>query len=196
MDGEIAVIGSANMDIGGYPAAPLKAGDSNPGRVRLCLGGVGCNIARNLALLGVKVRFATALGGDLYARGIAETLEGMGIDLSLSLRLEQEHTSTYLFIADEKGDMSVAVNDMAIYRHQTPAYFARLLPELNRCRAVLLDANLSEASLAYLAENVRVPLFADAVLRRQSPASARDTWPPDGLQAQPHGSGIAFGRAH
>lgn len=88
MDGEIAVIGSANMDIGGYPAAPLKAGDSNPGRVRLCLGGVGCNIARNLALLGVKVRFATALGGDLYARGIAETLEGMGIDLSLSLRLE------------------------------------------------------------------------------------------------------------
>lgn len=52
---------------------------------------------------------------------------------------------------------------MAIYRHQTPAYFARLLPELNRCRAVLLDANLSEASLAYLAENVRVPLFADAV---------------------------------
>ena len=103
MDGEIAVIGSANMDIGGYPAAPLKAGDSNPGRVRLCLGGVGCNIARNLALLGVKVRFATALGGDLYARGIAETLEGMGIDLSLSLRLEQEHTSTYLFIATKRA---------------------------------------------------------------------------------------------
>ena len=52
---------------------------------------------------------------------------GMGIDLSLSLRLQNEHTSTYLFIADEKGDMSVAVNDMGIYRHQTRAYFESLL---------------------------------------------------------------------
>ena len=52
MDDVIAVIGSANMDIGGYPEGPLAAGDSNPGRVRLSVGGVGCNIARNLALLG------------------------------------------------------------------------------------------------------------------------------------------------
>ena len=169
MDDVIAVIGSANMDIGGYPEGPLAAGDSNPGRVRLSVGGVGCNIARNLALLGARVRFLTALGGDLYAQGIAQMLEGLGIDLSLSLRLADEHTSTYLFIADERGDMSVAVNDMAIYRHQTPAYFERMLPELNRCRAVLLDANLSEDALVFLAENIRVPLFADAVSAAKAP---------------------------
>ena len=62
MSEAIAVIGSVNMDIGGYSDRPLTAGDSNPGRVRMSLGGVGCNIARNLALLGVKVRFLTALG--------------------------------------------------------------------------------------------------------------------------------------
>ena len=165
----IAVIGSVNMDIGGYSDRPLTAGDSNPGRVRMSLGGVGCNIARNLALLGVKVRFLTALGGDVYAENIQAALTGMGIDLSLSLRLQNEHTSTYLFIADEKGDMSVAVNDMGIYRHQTRAYFESLLPELNRCRAVLLDANLSEEALVFLAENVRVPLFADAVSAAKAP---------------------------
>ena len=169
MDSVIAVIGSANMDIGGYPEGPLATGDSNPGRVRLSVGGVGCNIARNLALLGARVRFLTALGGDLYAQGIAQMLEGLGIDLSLSLRLADEHTSTYLFIADERGDMSVAVNDMAIYRHQTPAYFERMLPELNRCRAVLLDANLSEEALSFLAQHIRVPLFADAVSAAKAP---------------------------
>ena len=165
----IAVIGSVNMDIGGYSDRPLTAGDSNPGRVRMSLGGVGCNIARNLALLGGKVRFLTALGGDVYAENIHAALTGMGIDLSLSLRLQNEHTSTYLFIADEKGDMSVAVNDMGIYRHQTRAYFESVLPELNRCRAVLLDANLSEEALIFLAENVRVPLFADAVSAAKAP---------------------------
>lgn len=169
MDDVIAVIGSANMDIGGYSEGPLAAGDSNPGRVRLSVGGVGCNIARNLALLGVRVRFLTALGGDLYAQSIAQMLEGLGVDLSLSLRLEGEHTSTYLFIADERGDMSVAVNDMAIYRHQTPAYFERMLPVLNRCRAVLLDANLSEEALIFLAGHVRAPLFADAVSAAKAP---------------------------
>ena len=165
----IAVIGSVNMDIGGYSDRPLTAGDSNPGRVRMSLGGVGCNIARNLALLGAQVRFLTALGGDVYAENIHAALTGMGIDLSLSLRLQNEHTSTYLFIADEKGDMSVAVNDMGIYRHQTRAYFESVLPELNRCRAVLLDANLSEEALVFLAENVRVPLFADAVSAAKAP---------------------------
>ena len=163
MKDAITVIGSVNMDIGGYSHAPLTAGDSNPGRVRMSVGGVGCNIARNLALLGANVRFCTVLGGDVYAESIKGQLRAMGIDLSLSLRLKDEHTSTYLFIADEKGDMALAVNDMGIYRHQTRAYFESILPELNRCRAVLLDANLPGETLLYLAENVRVPLFADAV---------------------------------
>ena len=169
MEDAIAVIGSVNMDIGGYSHGPLTAGDSNPGRVRLSVGGVGCNIARNLALLGAKVRFCSVLGGDVYAENIEALLSGMGIDLSLSLRLKGEHTSTYLFIADEKGDMAMAVNDMGIYRHQTRAYFETILPELDRCRAVLLDANLSEEALVFLAENLRAPLFADAVSAAKAP---------------------------
>lgn len=59
--------------------------------------------------------------------------------------------------------MLCAINDMAIYRHQTVDYFARHLDRLNRCRAVMLDANLTEEALAFLAKNVRAPLFADAV---------------------------------
>ena len=82
MEDAIAVIGSVNMDIGGYSHGPLTAGDSNPGRVRLSVGGVGCNIARNLALLGAKVRFCSVLGGDVYAENIESLLSGMGIDLS------------------------------------------------------------------------------------------------------------------
>ena len=36
----------------------------------MSVGGVGCNIARNLALLGANVRFCTVLGGDVYAESI------------------------------------------------------------------------------------------------------------------------------
>ena len=44
-----AVVGGVNMDIGGQSYAPLIAGDSNPGRVQMSLGGVGRNIAHNMS---------------------------------------------------------------------------------------------------------------------------------------------------
>ena len=50
------------MDIGGTPSKALVAQDSNPGRVRMSLGGVGRNIAHNLSLLGLDVRMLTAFG--------------------------------------------------------------------------------------------------------------------------------------
>lgn len=65
------VIGGVNMDIGGQSFGPLVARDSNPGAVRVSPGGVGRNIAHNMALLGLDVRMLTALGDDLYARQIA-----------------------------------------------------------------------------------------------------------------------------
>lgn len=56
-----AVVGGVNVDIGGQSYAPLVARDSNPGRVRISLGGVGRNIAHNMSLLGVDVRLADRL---------------------------------------------------------------------------------------------------------------------------------------
>ena len=55
------VAGGVNMDIGGRSSGPLIGRDSNPGQVRMSLGGVGRNIAHNMALLGLDVRLLTAL---------------------------------------------------------------------------------------------------------------------------------------
>ena len=59
-----AVVGGVNMDICGRPDRSLIPRDSNPGRVRLSPGGVGRNIAHNLALMGVETSLITALGGE------------------------------------------------------------------------------------------------------------------------------------
>ena len=45
------VAGGVNMDIGGRSCEGLIPRDSNPGQVRMSLGGVGRNIAHNMALL-------------------------------------------------------------------------------------------------------------------------------------------------
>ena len=70
--GRIAVVGGANMDIGGFPSAALIPGDSNPGQVRMSVGGVGRNIAENAARMGLEVELITALGADGNGRMILE----------------------------------------------------------------------------------------------------------------------------
>ena len=159
----VAVVGGVNIDIGGTPYGPLIDRDSNPGRVGVSLGGVGRNIAHNLSLLGEEVRFLTAFGDDVYAQRITESCRTLGIDISRALRLSHEGTSVYLFINDPSGDMRLAVSDMDICRRITPEYLAANRETLNSARAVVLDANLPEESIEWLAGHCAAPLFADPV---------------------------------
>ena len=157
------VVGGVNVDIGGQSFAPLVPSDSNPGTVRLSLGGVGRNIAHNLSLLGTDVHLLTAYGDDLHGERVAASCSELGIDLSHALRIPGGSTSTYLYLADDRGEMALAVSDMEICKKITPGYLAGQLPLLQNAQVVVADANLSEDSLEFLANNCPVPLFVDPV---------------------------------
>lgn len=159
----VTVVGGVNIDIGGRPSNAATLGDSNPGVVTTSLGGVGRNIAHNLALLGLNVRLLSVFGNDDHAERIRRSCQELGIDASLSLTVDGERTSTYLFITDVDGDMALAVNDMEIYRHLTPAALESRMDELNRSDAVVVDANIPQESIEYLAQHCTAPLFSDPV---------------------------------
>ena len=152
-----------NVDIGGRPSGELVPRDSNPGQVRTSLGGVGRNIAHNLTLLGVDTRLLTAFGDDLNARRIAASCGELGIDISQCLTVPGGATSTYLFVTDRRGDMAVAVNDMAIYDHITPQFLAGRARLLQNAQLIVVDTNIPAPAIAWLAENIRLPIFADPV---------------------------------
>ena len=63
--GGIVVIGGANIDLRGRPIGEvLERHTSNPGKINVGSGGVGRNIAHNLALLNVPVTLLSAVGDD------------------------------------------------------------------------------------------------------------------------------------
>lgn len=159
----VTVIGGINMDIGGSPAGALRERDSNPGTVSLRPGGVGRNIAHNLRLLGLNTRLICALGDDVFGKALLQSCESLGIHMGLSLLRPRERSSTYLYINDETGDMRLAVADMDIADRISPQVLEERLERINQSAAVVLDANLSEASIRYLAEHVTAPLIADPV---------------------------------
>ena len=159
----VTVVGGVNMDIGGWPGEVPIMQDSNPGVVRMSLGGVGRNIAHNMALLGMDVRMVTVFGDDINAQKIAASCGELGIDISQSPIIPEGRTSTYLFITDEKGDMALAVSDMEIYKHMTPQMLSQRLTLLNASQAVVLDTNIPAESIQYLADHCTAPLFTDPV---------------------------------
>ena len=165
----VAVVGGVNLDICGKSDAHLIRRDSNPGTVRFSLGGVGRNIAHNMALLGLDVKLFTALGTDENAERVERSCRELGIDLTHSLRLEGEATSTYLVITDHRGEMALAVSDMDVVDRLTPDYIEPWLDTLNQAGLVVVDTNLPAEALAWLANRCTAPIFADPVSTAKAP---------------------------
>lgn len=160
----VVVIGAANMDILGQPAGELRIGDSNPGSVSCSPGGVGRNIAENLARLGTDTRLITAVGKDTYGQDIIGHCQRAGIDMKHTLQLVDSVTSTYLSMLDGDGDMHVAINDMAILERLSVDVLKAQQAMLERADLIVVDANLSQTALAYILSNYsNTPIFVDPV---------------------------------
>ena len=157
------VVGGVNVDIGGRSNATLVAADSNPGKVQSSLGGVGRNIAHNMSLLGLDVKILTAMGEDVYGERILKSCIELDIDASHALRVSDCATSTYLYIADQEGEMALAISDMEICERITPAYLSANQQILQNAQVIVADTNIPAETLVYLAENCTAPIFCDPV---------------------------------
>lgn len=159
----ITVVGAVNIDICGTPYQKLRSLDSNPGKMTISFGGVGRNIAENISRLGGDVELITILGDDLYASEIQKNCNNLGINLTHTIHMEGERTSTYLCINGDNGDMAVALSDMDIYEKLTPEYLESKMSFINNGQLLVIDANISEKSIEYLARNCTVPILAEPV---------------------------------
>ena len=159
----VLVIGAANIDIGGTPYKPLIPADSNPGVIKMSYGGVGRNIAHNLAMLGVNVKFVTAAGDDTLGKEMLAKCKSTGMDTSLSIVLPGASSSVYLFINDESGEMELALSHVDIMNNITPEYIESISSEINSAAAVVADCNISHETLMKLKEICKVPLYIDTV---------------------------------
>ncbi len=157
----ICVVGGANIDIFCSPYKQLRLRDSNPGTLRMSCGGVGRNIAENLARLGNDVKLLTVLGNDGNAELIKANAKQCGIDLSHALTVDGSG-GTYISFNDVDGDMFVGFSAMDSIDNITPDYLKANLTLLNGASCVVVDTNLTEG-LEYLLDNVSAPLFLEAV---------------------------------
>jgi len=160
----VLVIGAAGIDSKGRAGASLTPGSSTPGVVRVSVGGTARNVADNLARLGINAVLMSAIGSGGNGRRILNSAEQVGINTDYVLVSEDHHTSAYLAILDETGNLVMSVDDMEVLSRLTPQvinYRRRLIRD---SEMVVIDSNLSQAtvdSVFKVAKRYNTPVCAD-----------------------------------
>ncbi|MFT3873925.1 MAG: carbohydrate kinase family protein [Nocardioides sp.] len=161
----VVVVGGANMDLKARSAAPVVAGTSNPGSTRMSAGGVGRNVAENLARLGSTVHLVAAVGADPIGDTLLGDTAATGVGIGHVRRLEVP-TGTYTAILDHDGELGVAVADMTATDALGPDAVRESKDLLSRAALIVLDANLASPTLTAaltVAAASRVPVVLDPV---------------------------------
>jgi len=160
---KVSVIGGCNMDIVGFPHKRLIRQDSNPGMVKMSPGGVGRNIAENVALLGLSVNMYSALGNDINGDSIINSSKESGVNMD-NIRRVDFSTGTYLAVLDENMDMDIAINSMEILKFIDIDYISSHIDDIKKSEVIVLDTNIHYEVFKYILEKLKGnKLFLDTV---------------------------------
>jgi len=167
----VLIIGAASTDIVGVPEADaLIPRDSNPGHVAVSAGGVGRNVAENLARLGADVVLVTAFGEDANGRARRAECAAAGIGVERVIPAPGLPGPVYLAVLDESGDLAVAVADMRALESVGGDEIRRALAGMPQPDALVLDANFTTPALSSARGLVPgVPLFLECVSAAKAP---------------------------
>lgn len=164
------VIGGSNMDIMGCPENTFIERDSNPGSILFSPGGVGRNIAENLARIGFPVKLLSVVGDDINGRELIESCSNAGIDINRIKTSSRGRTSVYLSIQDDHGDMISAISDMSVISELDVQYLEKNHRIIQNASLLVLDANLPVQTIHHLTEKYQEKeIFIDTVSTAKAP---------------------------
>jgi pseudouridine kinase len=159
---DVVVVGACNLDIKAQTLSRHVPGTSNPGVVSHTSGGVGRNIAHNLARLGASVALVSAVGRDAAGETVLAATHVAGVDVS---RVERsaDATGTYVAVLDHDGELVTALNDMRSVEAITPQVISRHRELLNDAKLIVADCNLPQDALHALVRLVGHKLVVEPV---------------------------------
>jgi pseudouridine kinase len=147
MPGTVVVVGGANIDLKATSARPIVPGTSNPGATVVSPGGVGRNVAENLARLGTPVHLVAAVGADPLGDQLVAATAAAGVQVQ-RVRRDAPATGTYTAVLDAGGDLAVAIADMAATDGLAPADVLGARDLIAASALLVLDGNLAPATVA------------------------------------------------
>lgn len=172
----VVVVGGANIDLKSRSAAAAVAGTSNPGHSSISPGGVGRNIAENIARLGTAVDLISVVGSDPLGMIVLDHTAAAGVGVEHVLRTDQR-TGTYSAVLDADGELIVAISDMGATAGLGPEQLRGVGDVISSADLLVLDGNLTAEAMhaaLELANGARTIVEPVSVPKAEGLAAALD----------------------
>lgn len=144
----VVVVGGSNLDVKARASARVQSGTSNPGSSSMAPGGVGRNIAENLARLGTRTVLISSIGRDPAGEMVLAQTASAGVVLEHVHRTDGP-TGTYVALLDHDGELVAAVADMSATAQLGPEQLGSARGVIAAASLLVLDGNLAFAALGY-----------------------------------------------
>jgi pseudouridine kinase len=161
----VVVVGGAVMDLKSRCVAPPRAGTSNPATVVWSTGGVGRNIAENLARLGQQVELVAAVGDDTVGQELLARTRAAGVGVGHVVP-SRHPTGVYVAVLDADGELFIGVCDMAATDGLSVDALTASHDLLSHAELLVVDGNLPETLVGWLldvAAAAGIPVVLDTV---------------------------------
>ena len=156
----VCVIGGMNFAVISKIDGELRNDSSIIGEIKVRFGGVARNIILNLVKFDdIKIDFITVLSRDKMGELAKDELKTFGVDYSRSLFMEKWES---FYCETITGSGHYGVNDMKLIAQLKPDYIKTLKTYIESHDMVVLDCNLNQDTLEYIASNIDIPIVCDA----------------------------------
>lgn len=170
----ITVVGTIFMDIKGFAIKDYNPVGRNLGNIQFIHGGVGRNIAENLARMDGQVSLVSSVDDAGTGHEVIERLQSTGVDTSYIQKAEQQGMGMWLAILNEQGDLAGSISQMPDLSYLQRAIFEQGEAIVQRSTHIALEIDLSEEvseRVIQLAHQHQKPVYGipgnmDVVLRR------------------------------
>ncbi len=142
----IAVIGDIFVDVKGYSDQRFIPKGRNPGHIENVHGGVGRNVAENLANIGVGCRFAALADDTGTGDDVIERLKKSGVDVSC-IKKVSNGMGTWMAIFDETGDVAASISVRPDLRPLTQLVEEKEKEIFQETDSIILEIDIEEETV-------------------------------------------------
>jgi pseudouridine kinase len=172
--GNIGVVGTIFVDCKGFAGKPYKADGRNLGEISFVHGGVGRNVAENLACLDLPVTLISTVDRTALGDEVLQRLDEKAVNTSMVKKVNNNGMGLWLAIIDEKGDLAGSISQMPDLSFLEQYIFARAGDLFSQLSHVILELDLNEKITSFILDLCRrldkpvygIPGNLDVILRK------------------------------
>lgn len=167
----VAVIGGSNVDIKGISDTAFRHGSSNPGKVFKAAGGVGRNVAENLARIELPTTLFSVIGEDSEGDWLLDITTKAGVNTKYVERMSDGNTGVYLSVLGENKEQVGSIADMQLIDRFTEELLMKHISILTTAKFIFVDTNLPQSSLAFILKYLKekeIPVILDPVSAKKA----------------------------